>query len=423
MTEKLTINNLPLTINKVPEFRFSEFSSTGSAQVLGEWATEKLGKLASVKTGDKDTQDRIDKGTYPFFVRSNTVERISSYSFDGEAILTSGDGVGVGKNFHYINGKFNYHQRVYCISNFTNRLDGKFFYHYFVEKFYRRVMRLSAKNSVDSVRMSMITDMEIPTPSLPEQQKIATFLSAVDKKLGHLRRKHALLETYKRGIMQKIFPSLRQGSGQARPELRFKQDDGADFPDWEENHLGELGSFKNGFNADKSAFGTGTEFVNLMDIFGKSEIKLTPLDRVEINEKQLEDYKIKKGDILFVRSSVKRTGVGQSCLVNDDFVNTIYSGFIIRFRQNANKLFEQYQKYCFSSVPFRKKLLSLATSSANTNINQESLAKILLSYPELKEQQKIANFLSTLDKKLETVQAQINQTETFKKVLLQKVFV
>ena len=183
----------------MPELQFPEFNET--------WEANKLGKLANVKTGNKDTQDRIDNGSYPFFVRSNTVERINTFSFDGEAVLTSGDGVGVGKNFHYINGKFDYHQRVYSISNFTDKLDGKFFYHYFVEKFYRRVMRLSAKNSVDSVRMSMISDMEIPAPTLPEQQKIATFLSAVDKKLGLLRRKHALLETYKRGALQGLMES------------------------------------------------------------------------------------------------------------------------------------------------------------------------------------------------------------------------
>jgi len=74
--------------------------------------------LPEIKTGDKDTENREDSGKYPFYVRSQTVEHISTYSFDGEAILTAGDGVGVGKVFHYVNGKFDYHQRVYKISNF-----------------------------------------------------------------------------------------------------------------------------------------------------------------------------------------------------------------------------------------------------------------------------------------------------------------
>ncbi|MBK8196496.1 MAG: hypothetical protein IPK76_26100 [Lewinellaceae bacterium] len=73
--------------------------------------------VASITTGDKNTQDRVADGVYPFFVRSQTVERINSYSFDGEAVLTAGDGVGTGKVFHYINGKFDFHQRVYKISD------------------------------------------------------------------------------------------------------------------------------------------------------------------------------------------------------------------------------------------------------------------------------------------------------------------
>ena len=165
----------------VPKLRFKGFEDS--------WKLELLGNTCRVTTGGKDTQNRIDGGAYPFFVRSNTVERINSYSFDGEAILTSGDGVGVGKNFHYINGKFDFHQRVYALLEFKANYSGKFIYQLFVEKFHKRVMRLSAKNSVDSVRMNMITEMNIGFPTLPEQQKIASFLSAVDEKVQLLNRK------------------------------------------------------------------------------------------------------------------------------------------------------------------------------------------------------------------------------------------
>ena len=151
-----------------------------------DWEEKRLGEVCNVKTGNKDTQDRIDDGAYPFYVRSNTVEKINSFSFNGEAILTSGDGVGVGKNFHYVNGKFDYHQRVYCLNSFNENYSGKFIYQVFVEKFYRRVIRLSAKNSVDSVRMSMITEMKVLFPSLPEQQKIALFLSNIGPEKGLL---------------------------------------------------------------------------------------------------------------------------------------------------------------------------------------------------------------------------------------------
>ena len=70
-----------------------------------DWKVEKIKDISLIKTGSKNTQDRIENGIYPFFVRSQTIERINSYSFDGEAILTAGDGVGVGKVFHYLNEK------------------------------------------------------------------------------------------------------------------------------------------------------------------------------------------------------------------------------------------------------------------------------------------------------------------------------
>ena len=97
-------------MRKVPKLRFKEFSD--------EWEEKKLGDICNIKTGKKDTKDKIENGIYPFFVRSQTVEKINSYSYDGEAILTAGDGVGVGKVFHYINGKFDFHQRVYKLSDF-----------------------------------------------------------------------------------------------------------------------------------------------------------------------------------------------------------------------------------------------------------------------------------------------------------------
>lgn len=170
-----------------------------------EWEEKRLGDVAAVKTGSRDTQNRISNGKYPFFVRSDTIERIDTYAYDGEAILTSGDGVGVGKNIHYINGKFDYHQRVYAIYQFTQRLDGKFLYHYFKEHFYQRVIRLSAKNSVDSVRMSMITDMSIPLPTLNEQKKIAAFLSSIDAKIDAIKAQVEKLEAFKKGLLQQMF--------------------------------------------------------------------------------------------------------------------------------------------------------------------------------------------------------------------------
>ena len=185
----------------VPKLRFPEFQDTG------EWESHIISDLAKVTTGNKDTQNKVDDGDYPFFVRSQTVERINSFTYDGEAILTSGDGVGVGKNFHYIIGKFDFHQRVYCIYNFKKDVFGKFIYLYFSEHFYRRVMQFNAKNSVDSVRMSAITEMPVMLPKYEEQQKIADCLSSIDELISAQTNKIAALKNHKKGLMQQLFPN------------------------------------------------------------------------------------------------------------------------------------------------------------------------------------------------------------------------
>lgn len=194
----------PVEGETVPRLRFAEFLDTEG------WEEKAISDIAKVTTGNKDTQNKIETGKYPFFVRSQTVERINSYSFDGEAILTSGDGVGVGKNFHYINGKFDFHQRVYCIYDFDKNVLGKFIYMYFSEHFYKRVMQLSAKNSVDSVRMSMITEMPIYIPSLAEQQKIASCLSSLDELIKAENDKLEALKGHKKGLMQQLFPNTNE---------------------------------------------------------------------------------------------------------------------------------------------------------------------------------------------------------------------
>lgn len=169
-----------------------------------DWKVKKLGCLADVTTGNKDTQNKVDDGKYPFFVRSQVIEKINTFSYDGEAILTSGDGVGVGKNFHYINGKFDYHQRVYCIYNFKEAVSGKYLYLYFSEYFNKRVMRMSAKNSVDSVRRDMIMDMQIDTPTLPEQTKIADLLTQVDIKVNQINIQIVLSKLFKKALLQQV---------------------------------------------------------------------------------------------------------------------------------------------------------------------------------------------------------------------------
>ena len=181
-----------------------KYKQTEVGMIPEDWYLSEIESFSVITTGSSDTQDKIENGIYPFYVRSNTVERINKYSFDGEAVLTSGDGVGVGKIFHYANGKFDFHQRVYCIYNFRN-VDGKYFYLQFSRRFFDRVMSMTAKSSVDSVRKEMIAKMKIPLPpTLIEQKAISQVLSDTDALIQALKKKITKKKQIKKGTMQKL---------------------------------------------------------------------------------------------------------------------------------------------------------------------------------------------------------------------------
>ena len=202
------------------------------------------------------------------------------------------------------------------------------------------------------------------------------------------------------------------------PKLRFKGFDGG----WKTIRLGELGTFKNGLNKDSSEFGHGIPFVNLMDVFGKTILEEADFGLVNATEKDIEMYSLRMGDVLFIRSSVKRSGVGETILVAKNLPNTVYSGFLIRFRDGSQELDLNFKSYCFSNTPFRNELLSYATSSANTNINQDSLSQIKLHFPTLPEQQKIASFLSAIDEKIQQLTRKKELLEQYKKGVMQQLF-
>src|SRR5258708_36843522 len=178
------------------------YKQTEAGAIPEDWSLDSIENLADIKTGGRNTQDRVDDGQYPFYVRSQIVERIDSYSYDGEAVLTAGDGVGTGKVFHYINGKFDTHQRVYRISRFSERINGYFFYLYFSSHFYARIMQMTAKSSVDSVRREMIARMLVPLPTSAEQGAIAQVLADMGAELAVLEQRHQKVRALKLTMMQ-----------------------------------------------------------------------------------------------------------------------------------------------------------------------------------------------------------------------------
>lgn len=191
------------------------------------------------------------------------------------------------------------------------------------------------------------------------------------------------------------------------------------FPDhWRLVSLGEIGEFKNGVNKDKEDFGFGAKFVNLMDVFGRREIRDSDFGRVNVSAGELESYSLKAGDVLFVRSSVKPEGVGLTAVVAEDLADTVYSGFLIRYRHDEH-LDRDYTRHCFYEAKFRRDLLARSTISANTNINQDSLRSLVIPLPPLPEQRKIAAILSTWDEAITLTERLIAALKARKQALMQ----
>ena len=201
------------------------------------------------------------------------------------------------------------------------------------------------------------------------------------------------------------------------PELRFP----GFTDDWEERKLGEIGSFKNGMNFGKDAMGHGSPFVNLQNIFGKNIVDDTTLELAESTEKQKVEYSLIKGDVLFIRSSVKPSGVGEAALVDSNLPDTTYSGFIIRFRPKID-IDNNFKRFAFGTKYVRNQIMARATSSANTNINQDSLSLIQVGLPNLKEQEKIGSFFKQLDATIALHQRKLDLLKEQKKGFLQKMF-
>ena len=168
------------------------------------WEVLRLRRLAEIETGSKDTVDRQDNGEYPFFVRSQTIERIDSWSFEGEAVLTAGDGVGVGRVFHYIDGRFDYHQRMYKFSGFR-RVIGKFFFQYFRAMLRVVVLQGTAKSTVDSLRLPMLQDFPVSCPPRREQQAIVEYIERrserIDALVAHVDQLIDRLEEYRSALI------------------------------------------------------------------------------------------------------------------------------------------------------------------------------------------------------------------------------
>ena len=177
LTGKLTAElSVELTARKKQyEYYQTKLFSFGDATVYMP-----LAEIAEIGTGSSNTNEELAEGKYPFFVRSQDVRRKNEYEYDGTAIITSGDGVGVGKIFHYIEGKYALHQRAYRIHITDERIIPKYFYYYMKATFLPYIEKASFHSSVTSIRRPMLNKFPVPVVSIDQQNRIVSILDRFD---------------------------------------------------------------------------------------------------------------------------------------------------------------------------------------------------------------------------------------------------
>ena len=285
------------------------------------------------------------------------------------------------------------------------------------------------KNSIAGQALKRITLTKIKNfryyfPTLPEQQKIASFFTAIDQKISQLKRKKNLLEQYKKGVMQKLFSQ----------QIRFKDNKKQEYPKWEQKKFGDIYSFRNtnSFSRENLNYEKGdVKNIHYGDIHTKFNtlFDITKEDLPYINE-DLPVYKIsaenycKAGDLVFADASEDLTDVGKSIeLVNLNNERVLSGLHTILARPDLSKIAIGFGGYLMKSNDIRKQIMLEAQGSKVSSISATKLSCIQLNIPVQEEQTRITNFLSAIDDKINHTQKQIEKTELWKMSLLQKMFI
>lgn len=381
------------------------YQQTEVGVIPKDWGIARIDEHASIKTGSRNTQDRLEDGAYPFFVRSQKVEHINSYSYDGEAVLTAGDGVGTGKIFHYVNGKFDVHQRVYRISDFSTQLDGRYFFSQFSTRFYDRIMAMTAKSSVDSVRMEMIAGMQIALPPIQEQHAIATALSDVDALLEELDRLIAKKRAIKQATMQQLL------TGQTRlPGFEGE---------WEEMRLGDLGHFLKGSGVRRHETQTGSlPCVRYGEIYTVHHDVIRNFYSWISKDVANTAVQIRKGDLLFAGSGETKDEIGKCVAVATD--NEAYAGGDIVILR-APKADPVFMGYALNQPAVNLQKSSFGQGDAVVHISASALSQIAIKLPSKIEQNTIAIVLSDMDAEIRVLEQRRAKTAALNQAMMQEL--
>lgn len=393
----------------IPVLRFPEFEGDLETTTL-----EKVSIFYDKQRIPLSSEERqIRQGDYPYYGASGIIDYIDDYIFDGTYILLAEDGANILNRSTPIafiaEGKFWVNNHAHILQAIGSN---HFLAEYLENLSYDRYNTGTAQPKLNA---DVCKKIIIKIPGFAEQEKIASFLGAVDRRLTQLRRKQELLQTYKRGVMQKIFSQ----------EIRFKGAIGSPLPDWERKKLGDIAinGFSNGVFNDPNKVGKGYRLINVKDMYEGDYINVETLSRLLIDEKEFVKNQAKYGDIFFTRSSLVKEGIAHSNVLLTNDSDITYDSHLIRFRFDIEENNPQFMAFILKSSIAKKQLVARGKTGTMTTIGQEDISTVKIPIPDKQEQEKIANFLTAINCKIEALSRQIYQTEKFKKGLLQKLFI
>ena len=419
------------SIKNIPKLRFPEFD--------GKWEKTALNKVAKIYDGTHQTPKYIKEGVP--FVSVEDIENIndsnkyiSNEAFEknfkikpqrDDILMTRITAGIIGATAIINNNKpLGYYVSLALIRKLPN-IDVKYLNQsinsfLFKHELHKRIIHVAFPKKIN---LGDICNCKLSVPQIPEQQKIATFLTAVDDKIQQLTKKKALLEQYKKGVMQKIF----------KQEIRFKDDDGKEFLEWEEKKLGDIYSFisTNSFSREKLNFELGiyrnihygdihTKFRSAFNIKKETVPFINP--EVEITNSP-ENY-CQSGDLIFADASEDYNDIGKCIEIVNTNSEIILAGLhTIHAKSNPKRMYIGFGGYLMQSEDIKRQIKIIAQGIKVLSISPKRLAEIMLILPCINEQQKIADFLTAIDNKIEQVNTQLDKTKAFKKGLLQQMFV
>ncbi|RYX86945.1 restriction endonuclease subunit S [bacterium] len=417
----------------VPVLRFPEFE--------GEWEQKKLGDVATRIT-TKNKENNINVLTISaqfglvsqleYFTKSVSAKDVTGYYFLSKndfaynKSYSKGYPMGAIKRLNkYQNGVVS---TLYICFRNNERLDNDFAEQFFENGGQNKEIELVAQEGARNhgllnIGVTDFFNIELVIPSLPEQKRIASFFTILDQKLTQLKQEKTLLAQYKKGVMQQLFSQV----------LRFKADDGKAYPNWESKKLGDVYTFKttNSFSRENLNYESGevknihygdihTKFKSLFDI----EKETVPFINSNISIKRIGEVNFcKEGDLVFADASEDYADIGKCIeLINLNNEKLLAGLHTLLARPDLSKLSIGFGGYVMKSESVRKQIMEIAQGSKVLSISVSRLSGININIPQKEEQIRIANFLSAIDEKINQTQTQIQQTEQYKKGLLQKMF-